>query len=548
MKRLARGLSHRLHLEQLEDRLQLSVSLFGDVLEAANPWHRDKPTDAPAADVQQPTSAHAEFRTPATVAVNTPVSASATAVVPADNSGATLQLVVISGDTTQPAKHARVQARPVEQDSVAAGAATVQPLPAQPIDVADYTITTSSCGTPGTQAAAWSQYTGTDGFEENYAVDVTVGGVVYAAGIGTDAVNGDFPGLVTRREADTCTSALVGTPDANFLTFAGVNIDPAGGSVYVAGYDLLSGASVVLRLAHDLTAVEAGVQFPFVNGLNFLFDIASDAPNNRYVVGAAVDARGVYGIHVAKFDLDLSVPAVYSSLITFEDGPGGPPLHSVGWSLDVDLLGEIYVGGSIVYNDRDIRNLTLNVGFAGALDWYRTLAYAPPTQHPEGGIYGIKVLEGRVYTVGLIADSVVFGDNLLIARRGPDGAVQAAWAYFLEDGDLRGLGIDVGADGLPLAVGSATGPTGDTDAVAFKFSATLTTLIGEEVFGNPTPDPDKDDVARDLALLSTVAGDDFVVAGATTSNDFAPILNACAGEETYGGGGDGFLLRYRQPL
>lgn len=550
----------RLRLEQLEDRLQPSLGLFGDPL-AADPLtgRVEENTSelqlvANAAVTQDTTTA-----TPgAPAAPQQPVAQVATVAGGEAHSTAALQVILNATGGQQAAQPGKGLGLVVAESDVAEEQYAVVGRPGStlaPIDPGSFTITTTQCGTegPGTQDFTWSQYRGGAGVEVNFRTDATDAGVVYSAGVGTDEVAGDNPGTVTMRNGATCTTASLGTPEGNFLILYGVNVDGAGGSVYTAGFDVFSGVAYVFKLSADLTTIEAGIQSASQVALNFFFDIVNDTQGNRYVVGMAQNPgqQNANSVRLTKFDANLTLPATYDVVITFLDAPGGNPRQSLGLSMDVDAAGNAYAGGGIVYAADDIRNVTLR--FDGtAMNWAFTGNQVAGASHgPNGGMYGVSVQGDFVYTTGIRDDATAPGnDRRLVYKRpalaGTPGTL-INWRL-TNGGDLHGYGIDVGTDELPLIVGTAAGPEGDTDGTITKYGAGLNTVVGSDFIGNPTLDPNKDDDLYGVALIGAGATPDFALSGDTNSDDLVPIMNACTGEDTFGGLLDGYMARYAQPL
>lgn len=558
MKHLSVSRVVRLQLEHLEQRLQPSVGLFDDPL-AADPLHapgtatpieeRTFVSHAPEAPAEQTLVVH--DAPPAA-----PHSGQTAGPVLATDAGATLLAALNAAGTVigQPPQGHALAPRDVRVTE----ATTIVGTSAAPfvaVDPSRFTLTTTTCGAAaGTQAATWSQYRGGAGVDANFRVDATDAGVVYSAGLGTDFVAGDNPGTVTLRSGAACTTAVLGTPDSNFLILYGVNVAGAGGSVYTAGFDVFTGISYVFKLDANLTTIEVAVQSPSPVALNFSFDIVNDTAGNRYVVGMTQNQAGLNGMRLTKFDATLALPPAYDVLVTFTDGPGGPALNSVGLSLDVDAAGEAYAGGGIVYGANDVRNVVVNLNAAGTtVDWAEGLDNGPGVPlGANGGSYGVAVQGDSVSMTGIIADPVLTqNDNLLLARWQLDGSIVAAAAWALRDGgDAQGYALDVSADAQPLVAGAVAGSENDpdVDALLIKFGPDLDTIVGDDLFGNTAFDPGKDDDAYGLALIGGGATADIAVAGDTASDDFAPILNACAGADTFGGLVDGWMMRYAQPL
>lgn len=555
MRHLAKVRNLRLRLEQLEDRLQPSVGLFGDPL-AEDPLaggREDTTSDLQllASDTEQVERMTAVVQSTTTVpqqVVQTPQAGQPV------NEGAALQVVVNAGGgaAVETIKGHTLGSRPVTPVAVAAELSTPA-SPLVPVDPSNFTITTESCGEEtGTQAAVWSQYRGGAGVDVNFRTDATDAGVVYSAGLGADEVAGDNPGSVTRRTGATCNTTLVGTPDANFLLLYGVNVSPGGSSVYTAGFDVFSGIAYVFKLSPDLAMVEAAVMSASPAALNFFFDVVNDAAGNRYIVGMAQNEAGLNGIRVTKLDSNLTLPPTYDVLITFGMGT----LNSVGLSLDVDAAGAAYIGGTIVTAATDLDNVTLQLNPAGtAIGWAFGLNYtgAPPAG-PNGGMYGVAVQGTSVFTTGILADATFPQDDTqLIARwTAATGTPVVAFGWFLQDGgDLSGYGVDVSSDNSPIVVGSINGPEmdPDVDAFAIKYGPPLNVIVGDDFFGNTmSTDPLMDSNAYGMTLIGSGATADFAVAGDVNHAGFLPILAPCTDEGTFGGIIDGFMLRYAQPL
>lgn len=556
MRNLAKVRNLRLRLEQLEDRFQPSVGLFGDPLDADPLTGRVEDTTSDVqlvADANQSQDAGSVAQ-----AVSSAPAQAATVQAPqaaqAAGQAVTLQNILNAGAGNSPVQIGKQGA--IEATAVADGAtfeATVSaPMVAPtPIDPQAFTLTRTVCGEegPSAQDFAWSQYRGGAGIEINFRSDATDAGVVYSAGIGTDEVGGDNPGTITKRDGTTCTTAAIGTVDANFLILYGVNVSGGGGSVYAAGMDIFSGIAYLFKVDANLTTIEAGVQFPSAVALNFAFDVVNDAAGNRYMVGMTQTEAGQNGILAAKFDANLTLPPAYAIVVTFGEST------SFGLSMDVDDAGNAYIGGGIVRAANDVQNTAIRVNTDGTLGWNNQgLGWWWGAGIPlgeNGGSYGMSVQGSSVYITGIMADAtVVTNDRLLIGKRAiADGTSQGAFGWGLVDGgDLQGYGIDVSSDNSPLVVGTVAGLEGDSDGTIIKFGTGLNTITGQDGIFNPTLDPNKDENLYGVSLIGSGASADFAISGDTNSDDLDPIINACTGEDTFGGIIDGYMGRYAQPL
>jgi len=563
MRNLAKVRNLRLRLEQLEDRLQPSVGLFGDPL-AADPLTGQVENNSSDVQVVADATVSQDAATAGQAVTvtpqQTPVQVSqAPGQVTADQTAA-LQVILNAGGAASVSTVGK-QGLAVESHALTGvtGADYVLGTPDSPmlpVDVSNFTITTVQCGEegPSAQDFTWSQYRGGAGIEGNFRTDATDAGVVYSAGYGTHPTDPDTAGTVTMRNGNTCTTGYISTVEENFLLLYGVNVAVAGGSVYTAGFDVFTGIAYLFKVSADLTTIEAGIQSPSAVALNFFFDVVNDAAGNRYVVGMTQNQDGTNGVRLSKLDANLTLPPAYDVVITFTDA--GNPVQSFGLSLDVNATGEVYAGGGIVYAANDVDNVTIRLNAAGTgVDWASRLGFPAtgPVSGPNGGAYGVDVQGNAVFITGIIADPDVPDDDLLLVARWADAATPtlvggAGWGFVDPGLDLHGYGVAASSDLQPIVVGAVTGPEGDTDGEIFKFGTALNTIVGEDFIANPTLDPNKDEWLYGVALIGSAASADFAMAGDTTSDDLEPIINPCTGEGTLEGAIDGFMARYAQPL
>lgn len=569
MMRVGRFRVLRLRLERLEERLQPSLGLFGDVLDediwGVRPRRQETATDL----LLLGSRAEREAMLIATSAA--PVQAVATVDAPAPAAGAAAsEATVLPAVVNAEGGAARTgKARPpLAVVGVTATAEVARPANlasrSQEAEPGGYTLVDVPCGGgAGTSAVTWSQYAGTAGLEEIHAIDATAGGDVYGSGVGTDIGEGDLPGLVYRRSAaGACTARLIGRPgEFDLMYLYGVNVAPGGGSVYAAGFNLGSFEGKLFKLSADLSTIEAERTLPPSPTLDlpsFYLGVNDDAAGNRYVVGAEFsEADGLFVTKVTKYNPTLTGAPLYDSSVIVED-PVGTRRNTLGWSVDVDPAGEAYVGLSVVRGATEVRPGLLNVNAAGAVDWVRSLRAEQPA-NPNGGVYSVHVSGGFVWTNGISGvmpnpghDGMVIGKwNLAgeLQYRRPESGEPVAWIWFTAGGDIGGDGTVAAGDGLQLTAGYIAGPEGDQDALLWKLGPNGNAIIGEDYFGNPgAADPLRDEQATGLALIGAGATPDLATGGWTNEDQFGPIVSPCAGEGVYEGLNDGWLARYAQPL
>jgi hypothetical protein len=396
------------------------------------------------------------------------------------------------------------------------------------------------------------------------AVDATVAGDAYVAGVTQDPIQGVsdiYVALIPNANPRNVTEGALSLGGDN-VEGVGIGLQDTGGhdtAVYVAGNDLDTGNGLVVRLSSDLTSISDEVMLPGVhlNGLSF-----GVGTNGVYVTGCMLNqGTGVNDILVAKLDPTnlMNLPPTgretYTKVIPLTDG--GAPVNNSGNAVEVDAAGNAYVAATFGNADgTDNRPLFLRLNPTGtAVDYM--FAFQNPVPGLSGGMFGLEVQNddpnGALFLTGSLENGHAHPDHndMLLARvRAATGQIDQgmgdyAFRYIEENGngDLSGRGIEVDEAGNAYVVGSINDGTNpaDIDGYLLKVGPTGDRVLDFNDLGGSGVDRALAvELARDI---SNQGG--FWVVGWTESSDFQPILNAY--QPNLGAQRNGFATRFLDP-
>jgi hypothetical protein len=409
---------------------------------------------------------------------------------------------------------------------------------------ADPAVVVGKGGAQTPAVTVWSTFSGGPGFNSLYSTDATDAGVSYSAGA--------FGGSGGARDIMVTVVQPGGAgfirPLANGDTLGGTaiqvddNATQGRGNVYVASYDYTLGGSFVEDF--DLNFNWRGGSFlpgVFIYGLD-LGETSSTA--GVYAVGSVLQADGVYDTYFAKFNT-LANTVLQSNYVFWTDGTNH--LYSRGAGVEVDSAGNLYYASTYydAAGNPTAAYLRINAAFT-AIDW----VYTPSAGNSLGT--GIEVLrdnvetDGSVYVIGNVIDTASGGpyhsDSLIAKVNAFTGAEVWNYTYgYWGIGDYQQFGLETDDAGNAYTVGLAylNGSGEFGHLTKFDPGGGLTNFV---TYGSAN----HSDFSAGYAVEYNDRTQDVFVAGYTDAADFSPILNAF--QPTFGGIGDGFASRYRQPL
>jgi hypothetical protein len=395
----------------------------------------------------------------------------------------------------------------------------------------------------------WSTFSGGPRFDSLVSTDETDAGVSYSAGAFTDAAG--FQDIMVTVIQPGGAGVIVPLFNGDTLFGTAIQVDDNAvqqGNVYVASYDYTLGGSWVEDF--DLNFNLQG--WSFLPGVYIHALDLGETPQTAgvYAAGWVLQADGVSDTYLAKFNT-LANTVLQSASVSWT-GAAGIHIGSYGAGVEVDSAGNLYYA-STVYDPAvgpTAAYLRINAPFT-AINWVYTPS--PGNSWIDGS--GIEVLrdnggqDGSVYVIANVIDPASGGpyqsDSLIAKVNAFTGAQVWNVTYgYWGNGDYLQYGLETDDAGNAYTVGFAfVNGLGEFGHLG-KFNAAG--ALGPWVtYGSPTYTGFTAGYAVELnnRTQDGELGHDVDVAGYTTSGTFAPIVNAF--QPVYGGGGDGFVSRYR---